>query len=187
MQDQIRELIKSIGEDPERQGLRRTPERVAKALEYLTKGYNQDPKELINGAIFDADYDEMVLVRDIDFYSLCEHHMMPFFGKVHVAYLPKGHIIGLSKIPRIVDVFARRLQVQERMTSQIAECLQEHLKPMGVAVVVEAFHLCMAMRGVEKQSCRALTSTMLGAFRSNPKTRSEFMNLITATHAPLTH
>ena len=187
MHDHIRDIIKSIGEDPDRQGLRKTPERFAQAFEYLTQGYHQDPKELINGAIFEADYDEMVLLRDIDFYSLCEHHLMPFFGKVHVAYLPKGHIIGLSKIPRIVDLFARRLQVQERMTAQIAECLQEHLNPMGVAVVVEAFHLCMAMRGVEKQSCRCVTSTMLGAFRSKQKTRNEFMNLITARHAPLTH
>lgn len=186
MQDHIREIIRLLGEDPDREGLQQTPERLAKALEYLTSGYSQDPEKLINGAIFDVPYDEMVTLRDIEFYSMCEHHLMPFFGKVHVAYLPKGKIIGLSKIPRIVESYAKRLQVQERMTMQIAECLDQHLQPMGVAVVIEAFHLCMAMRGVQKQNCRCLTSTMLGAFRSNHKTRNEFMKLVTAPPNPLT-
>jgi GTP cyclohydrolase I len=186
MEEKIRELLQFLGEDPDREGLKDTPARYVKAMQYLTKGYDQDPDVLINGAIFNATYDEMVTIRDIDFYSMCEHHMLPFFGKVHVAYLPKGKIIGLSKIPRIVDLFARRLQVQEQMTAQIASCLQEHLQPLGVAVVVEAFHMCMAMRGVEKQSSRAITSTMVGAFRNDPKTRSEFMNLVTSNHSPLT-
>ena len=186
MQDRVRDILLHIGEDPDRQGLVDTPKRHIKALEYLTSGYKKDPVEVINGAIFDVPYDEMVTIRNIDFYSLCEHHIMPFFGKVHVAYLPKGKIIGLSKIPRIVDIFARRLQVQEQMTMQIAECLQTHLNPMGVAVVAEGFHMCMAMRGVEKQSARCVTSTMLGAFRKDPKTRNEFMNLVTSHQSPLT-
>lgn len=186
MQDHIREIIRLLGEDPDREGLRQTPERLAKALEYLTSGYRQEPDKLINGAIFSVPYDEMVTLRDIDFYSLCEHHLLPFFGKVHVAYIPKGKIIGLSKIPRIVEAFAKRLQVQERMNMQIAECLDKHLEPLGVAVIIEAFHMCMAMRGVEKQNCRCITSTMLGAFRSNEKTRNEFMKLITAAPHPLT-
>lgn len=187
MEDYIKDIIRHIGEDPDRIGLRGTPGRYTRALEYLTSGYNQDPAEALNGAIFDVPYDEMVTLRDIDFYSLCEHHMLPFFGKVHVAYLPKGKIVGLSKMPRIVDIYARRLQVQEKMTMQIAECINEMLKPLGVAVVVEAFHLCMAMRGVEKQSCRCITSTMLGAFRTNQKTRMEFMNMVTSSHTSLTH
>lgn len=186
MQNHIKEIIRLLGEDPDREGLQQTPERLAKAYEYLTSGYQQDPGKLINGAIFSVPYDEMVTLRDIEFYSLCEHHLMPFFGKVHVAYLPKGKIIGLSKIPRIVEAYAKRLQVQERMTMQIAECLDTYLQPLGVAVVIEAFHLCMAMRGVEKQNCRCLTSTMLGAFRTNQKTRNEFMNLITSPPNPLT-
>jgi GTP cyclohydrolase I len=187
MEELIKEIIRNLGEDPDREGMRHTPERYVKTLEFLTSGYGKDPEKLINGAIFEVPYDEMVTLRDIDFYSLCEHHLMPFFGKVHMAYLPKGKIIGLSKIPRIVEVYTRRLQVQERMTMQIAECLQQHLQPLGVAVVIEAFHLCMAMRGVEKQNCRCLTSAMLGAFRKSPKTRNEFMKLITAAPTTLTH
>lgn len=171
----IRSIIKKIGEDPDREGLRRTPQRFEEALSFLTKGYQQKPEEILNGAIFEQPYDEMVILRNIDFYSLCEHHLIPFFGKSHVAYLPKGRIVGLSKIPRIVDMFARRLQVQERMTIQIAECIEDAVKPLGVAVVVEALHLCMAMRGVEKQNCWCVTSAMLGAFRNDPKTRNEFL------------
>lgn len=186
IQEHIREILLQVGENPKREGLVDTPERYARSMEFLTSGYHLDPIKVINGAVFEASYDEMVTLRDIDFYSLCEHHLLPFFGKVHVAYLPAGKIIGLSKIPRLVELFSRRLQVQEQMTVQIAECLQDALKPLGVAVVVEAFHLCMAMRGVEKQSCRCLTSTMLGAFRTNPKTRSEFMNLVTSQPTPLT-
>jgi GTP cyclohydrolase I len=181
-----RQLLEELGEDPAREGLVDTPERVAKSLLFLTKGYQQDPHKLINGAVFSAPYDEMVVLKDIDFYSLCEHHMLPFFGKVHVAYLPKGKIIGLSKIPRIVDAFARRLQVQEQMTYDIANCLNDHLKPMGIAVVIEAFHLCMAMRGVEKQSSRCVTSTMLGAFRNDSKTRNEFLQMISGVSSHLT-
>lgn len=178
MHEDIKSILKQIGEDPDREGLRRTPQRFAEAMEFLTKGYKQKPEEIVNGAIFDVPYDEMVTLRNIDFYSMCEHHLIPFFGKCHVAYIPKGKILGLSKIPRIVDLYARRLQVQERMTMQIAECLQELISPLGVAVVVEAFHLCMAMRGVEKQNCWCVSSAMLGAFRNDPKTRSEFMTLI---------
>jgi len=180
MRDEIISIIRQIGEDPEREGLRRTPQRYAEAMQFLTKGYSQSEQELLNGAVYEVAYDEMVTLRDIDFYSLCEHHIIPFFGKCHVAYLPKGRIVGLSKIPRIVDMFSRRLQVQERLTMQIAECLNGAIKPMGVAVVVEGFHLCMAMRGVEKQNCWCVTSAMLGAFRNDPKTRNEFMNLVTA-------
>lgn len=181
-----KELLKELGEDPGREGLLDTPERVANSLTFLTKGYQEDPDKLINGAIFSAPYDEMVVLKDIDFYSLCEHHMLPFFGKAHVAYLPKGKIIGLSKIPRIVDAFARRLQVQEQLTYEIANCLNDHLNPMGIAVVIEAFHLCMAMRGVEKQSCRCVTSTMLGAFRKDSKTRNEFLQMISTVTSHLT-
>lgn len=180
------ELMRELGEDVEREGLLDSPERIARSLLFLTQGYQQDTDELINGAIFTAPYDEMVVLKDIDFYSLCEHHMLPFFGKVHVAYLPKGRIIGLSKIPRIVDAFARRLQVQEQLTYEIANCLNDHLKPMGIAVVIEAFHLCMAMRGVEKQSSRCMTSTMLGAFRNDEKTRNEFLQMISSVRSPLT-
>ncbi len=180
MQSDIRNILKQIGENPDREGLRRTPQRFAEAMRFLTQGYGQQVEELINGAIFEVPHDEMVTLRNIDFYSMCEHHLIPFFGKCHVAYIPKGRIIGLSKIPRIVDLYARRLQVQERMTMQIAECLQDAVKPLGVAVVVEGFHLCMAMRGIEKENCTCVTSAMLGAFRRDPKTRNEFMNLVTA-------
>jgi GTP cyclohydrolase I len=174
----LRELLVEIGEDPNREGLLSTPKRVAEAYEFLTKGYNQDIEEVLNNAIFNEKYDEMVLVKNIDFYSLCEHHMLPFYGKVHVAYIPNGKIVGLSKIPRIVDVFARRLQVQERMTQQIADTLDKHLQPIGVAVVSEAYHMCMMMRGVEKQNSSATSSAMLGVFKDDARTRSEFLNLI---------
>ncbi len=174
----VREFLALLGEDPDRQGLLRTPERVARAYGFLTEGYRKDVDELFNDAYFDEEYDEMVLVKDIEFYSLCEHHLLPFFGKVHVAYLPRRKIVGLSKIPRLVDLFARRLQVQERMTKQIAEMMMERLDPLGVAVVVEARHLCMVMRGVEKQHSTLTTSHMLGNFRDHQPTRIEFMNLI---------
>jgi len=174
----ISDLLLEIGEDPTREGLLTTPQRVAEAYKFLTKGYNQDIEEVINDAIFTEKYDEMVLVKNIDFYSLCEHHMLPFYGKVHVAYIPNGKIVGLSKIPRIVDVFARRLQVQERMTQQIADTLQKYLQPIGVAVVSEANHMCMMMRGVEKQNSSATSSAMLGVFKDDARTRSEFLNLI---------
>lgn len=173
-----RELLIALGEDTRRQGLRKTPKRVEASYQYLTSGYKKNPKDVLNGAIFNEDYDEMVVVKNLDLYSLCEHHLLPFYGKCHVAYIPKGKIIGLSKIPRLVDVFARRLQVQERLTQQIATCLKEALNPQGVAVVIEAFHLCMAMRGVEKQNAVCLTSAMLGVFRTDRSTRMEFMNLI---------
>jgi GTP cyclohydrolase IA len=174
----VANLLSEMGENPARQGLKKTPARVAKSYEYLTRGYKANVREIINNAVFDEEYDEMVVIKDIDIYSLCEHHLLPFYGKCHVAYLPKGKIIGLSKIPRIVDVFARRLQVQERLTHQVAECLKKALDPLGVAVVIEAFHLCMAMRGVEKQNAKCVTSAMLGAFRSDRGTRAEFMNLV---------
>lgn len=174
----VRELLALLGEDPDREGLLRTPERVARAYRFLTEGYRKDVDELFNEAYFDEEYDEMVLVKDIEFYSLCEHHLLPFFGKVHVAYLPRRKIVGLSKIPRLVDLFARRLQVQERMTKEIAEMIMERLDPLGVAVVVEARHLCMVMRGVEKQHSTMTTSHMLGNFREHQPTRLEFMNLI---------
>lgn len=177
MQDQIRRILESLGEDPDREGLVRTPFRVEKSLRKLTSGYGQKVEDLLNGAVFEEPCDEMVLVQDIELYSLCEHHMLPFFGKAHVAYLPDRKIIGLSKIPRIVDLFARRLQVQERLTTQIAECLQGVLKPRGVGVTIDARHLCMMMRGVEKQNSRAITSCMLGAFKDDPKTREEFLFL----------
>jgi GTP cyclohydrolase I len=182
MEELVRKMLLELGEDPEREGLVRTPERVAESLRYLTQGYRADIDAIINKAVFTEDYEEMVLVRDIDFYSLCEHHMLPFYGKCHVAYIPDGKIIGLSKIPRIVDVFARRLQVQERMTTQIAETLMEYLQPAGVAVVTEARHLCMMMRGVEKQNTLVKTSALYGIFRDDLRTREEFMNLI-ANHA----
>ena len=171
-------LIKSIGEDLQREGLKRTPERVARASEEIFSGYTTDPEALINNALFNVDYDQMVVVKDINFYSMCEHHILPFFGKAHVAYLPKGKVIGLSKIPRIVDMFARRLQVQERMTQQIATFIQETIQPLGVAVVIEASHLCMMMRGVRKEDATMTTSAMLGGFRTHLDTRLEFLNRI---------
>jgi GTP cyclohydrolase IA len=178
LQKIIYELIETIGEDPKREGLLNTPKRVARAYEFLTEGYNTKIETVMNNAIFNEKYNEMVLVKNIDFYSLCEHHMLPFYGKVHVAYIPDGKIVGLSKIPRIVDVFARRLQVQERMTQQIAETLLEYLNPQGVAVVSEAYHMCMMMRGVEKQNSSATASAMLGVFREDVRTRTEFLTLI---------
>ncbi len=178
MQELLRELIVRLGEDPERDGLLRTPERMQRSLEYLTKGYREDPEKLLKGALFNVDYDEMVIVKDIEMFSLCEHHLLPFFGKVHVAYIPKGRVIGLSKLPRLIDIFARRLQVQERLTTQIAETIQRAIEPQGVGVVIEARHLCMMMRGVEKQHSSAVTSSMLGAFREEKETRDEFLALI---------
>jgi len=178
MQDLIARLLSELGEDPAREGLRDTPKRVEKALRFLTSGYTADIDEVINNALFTVDYSEMVIVKDIDFYSLCEHHLLPFFGKCHIAYIPQQRVIGLSKIPRIVDVFARRLQVQERLTLQVAEIIQEKINPLGVAVVMEGTHLCMAMRGVEKQNSFAVTSAMFGAFRENARTRMEFLELI---------
>jgi GTP cyclohydrolase IA len=174
----IREVIKSLGEDTERDGLARTPERAEKALRYLTSGYSADIQKIVNGALFDVEYDEIVVVRDIEFFSMCEHHILPFFGKMHIAYLPSKKVIGLSKIARIVDVFARRLQVQERLTKQVAETLEDLLSPRGVAVICEARHFCMMMRGVEKQHSGAITSTMLGAFRDNRETRAELLSLV---------
>src|SRR5438094_7339208 len=178
MQELIRQLLAELGEDPTREGLLDTPKRVEKALKFLTSGYEANIDDVLNGALFTVDYNEMVIVKDIDFYSLCEHHLLPFFGKCHVAYIPTTKVIGLSKIPRLVDVFARRLQVQERLTNQIANIVLETIKPMGVAVVMEATHLCMSMRGVEKQNSFAVTSAMLGIFRDNARTRSEFLELI---------
>jgi GTP cyclohydrolase IA len=178
MIDQIRTILEEIGEDPSRDGLLNTPKRVDQALRFLTSGYRMNPDELLNRALFDVAYDEMVIVRDIELFSLCEHHLLPFFGKCHVAYIPNGRIIGLSKIPRLVDMYARRLQVQERLTMQIAETIEKKIKPRGVAVVIEAQHLCMIMRGVEKQNSVAVTSSMLGAFKDNQNTRNEFLNLV---------
>jgi len=178
VEDAVKGILREIGEDPNREGLKNTPERVKRLYKEITNGYNEDPKEIINGAIYNIDYDEMVIVKDIEFYSLCEHHMLPFFGKVQVAYIPKKKVIGLSKIPRIVEVYARRLQVQERMTVQIANFLNETLKPKGVAVVVNGYHLCMAMRGIRKSDANMLTSSMLGAFRNDERTRAEFLSLI---------
>jgi GTP cyclohydrolase I len=178
MQDLIRQLLEELGEDPSREGLVRTPRRVEKALTFLTSGYKADIDEVLNNALFAVDYSEMVIVRDIDFYSLCEHHLLPFFGRCHVAYLPRQRVIGLSKIPRLVDVFSRRLQIQERLTNQIAETIRDKIAPLGVAVVMEATHLCMSMRGVEKQNSLAVTSAMLGAFRDNARTRMEFLELL---------
>jgi GTP cyclohydrolase I len=174
----VTELLNALGESPRRNGLLKTPERVAKALQFMTKGYHQDIDHLLNGALFPIEYDEMVIVKDIDFFSMCEHHMLPFFGKCHVGYLPNKKVVGLSKIPRVVDAFARRLQVQERLTTQIAETLKRKLNAHGVAVVMEARHLCMMMRGVEKQNTLAVTSSMLGAFRTQQQTRVEFLKLI---------
>ncbi|MGC1781284.1 MAG: GTP cyclohydrolase I FolE [Acidobacteriaceae bacterium] len=174
----VRELIARLGEDPSRDGLVRTPERVEKAMTFLTKGYRENAAEILHGAMFDVDYDEMVIVKDVEVFSLCEHHMLPFFGKVHVAYIPNGKVIGLSKIPRLIDVFARRLQVQERLTREIADAIQDAIQPQGVGVVIEARHLCMMMRGVEKQHSSTVTSAMLGAFRDNQQTRHEFLSLV---------
>jgi GTP cyclohydrolase IA len=178
MQELIRRLLAELGEDPAREGLLETPKRVEKALTFLTSGYTADVDTVLNNALFTVDYNEMVIVKDIDFYSLCEHHLLPFFGRCHIAYIPKGKVIGLSKIPRLVDIFARRLQIQERMTSQIAETIREKIEPLGVAVVIEATHLCMAMRGVEKQNAFAITSAMLGGFQHDARTRMEFLELI---------
>ena len=174
----VRRQLELLGEDPDRDGLVNTPLRVAKSLEFLTKGYEQNPKKVLNDALFDVKSDEMVIVKDIDFYSLCEHHMLPFFGKCHVAYLPGKKVIGLSKLPRLVDVYARRLQVQERMTHEIAKAIMDLIHPQGVGVVIEAQHLCMMMRGVEKQNSYAITSAMLGTFREDPRTRAEFLELV---------
>ncbi|MEX1274882.1 MAG: GTP cyclohydrolase I FolE [Bacteroidota bacterium] len=178
MQSLVHDLLGELGEDPTREGLRRTPARVASMYEFLTKGYKEDIASVVNRAVFKEKYNEMVIVKDIDFYSLCEHHLVPFFGKCHIAYIPNGKIIGLSKLPRIVEVFARRLQVQERLTKQIAEAIYKTLDPQGVGVVVEARHLCMMMRGVEKQNSVATTSAMFGTFRNDEKTRMEFLTLI---------
>ena len=178
MQELVRQLLAELGEDPAREGLINTPRRVEKALRFLTSGYTADVDTVLNNALFTVDYNEMVIVKDIDFYSLCEHHLLPFFGRCHIAYIPNGKVIGLSKIPRLVEVFARRLQIQERMTNQIAETIREKIDPLGVAVVIEATHLCMAMRGVEKQNSFAITSAMLGGFRADARTRMEFLELI---------
>src|SRR5579864_6207247 len=176
--DLVRKILTLIGEDPNREGLRHTPERFERALRYLTSGYRQDPEKVLNGAMFQVCYDQMVVVKDIDFFSLCEHHILPFFGKCHVAYLPNKRVVGLSKIPRLVNMFARRLQIQERLTNQIAQAIQNCIQPIGVGVVIEARHLCMAMRGVEKHRTETITSAMLGAFRENQQTREEFLSLI---------
>ncbi|MEE9193866.1 MAG: GTP cyclohydrolase I FolE [Thermodesulfobacteriota bacterium] len=178
VEDAVKGILNEIGEDPNREGLKDTPERVKRLYKEITSGYNEDPNEIINGAIYEMDYDEMVIIKDIEYYSLCEHHMLPFFGKAQIAYIPKKKVIGLSKIPRIVEVYARRLQVQERMTVQIANFLNETLKPKGVAVVVNGYHLCMAMRGIRKSDANMLTSSMLGAFRNDERTRAEFLSLI---------
>lgn len=178
LESAVRELLQQVGEDPAREGLLKTPERVARMYQFLTRGYHQDVNDIINGAVFEEKYSEMVIVKNIDFYSLCEHHLVPFFGKCHIAYIPNGKILGLSKLPRIVEVFSRRLQVQERLTQQIAETLYDCLNPDGVGVVIEARHLCMMMRGVEKQNSIATTSAMLGVFRDEVKTRNEFLTLI---------
>ena len=177
----IENILHAIGEDPKREGLLKTPERVEKSLKFLTSGYDVDIDQLVNDALYDENYDEMVIVKNIDFYSLCEHHMLPFFGKCHVAYLPNGKIIGLSKVPRLVDAYGRRLQVQERLTTQIAHCIEDIVKPTGVGVVIEATHLCMSMRGVEKQNSYTTTSSMLGSFKKDPRTRAEFLSLLTPT------
>jgi GTP cyclohydrolase IA len=171
-------ILEAIGEDPKREGLLRTPERVEKALRYLTSGYSSDIGKVVNGAIYEVKYDEMVIVKDIEFFSMCEHHMLPFYGKAHIAYLARNKVIGLSKLPRIVDIFARRLQIQERLTQEVAQCIQEKLDPLGVGVIIEAQHFCMMMRGVEKQHSGTVTSTMLGEFRRNKETRDEFLALV---------
>ncbi len=178
IEDHYRDVLRFVGEDPEREGLLRTPHRVAEAMKYMTSGYTQDVEKLLNGAIFTEDYDDMVVVKDIEFYSLCEHHLLPFFGKAHVAYIPNGRIVGLSKIPRLVDMYARRLQVQERLTIEIAEAIESALQPRGVGVVIEAAHMCMRMRGVQKQESSMVTSHVMGAFRTDRATRQEFMALV---------
>jgi GTP cyclohydrolase I len=178
IEDSVVEILQAIGEDPQREGLLKTPQRVARAYEFLTKGYGEDPKQVINGALFVEEYSEMIVVKDIDFFSLCEHHLLPFSGTAHIAYIPKHHIVGISKLARLVEVYSRRLQVQERMTTQIANILMEELDPQGVAVVLRAEHLCMRMRGVEKQNSSVVTSAMLGVFRSHQETRQEFMTLV---------
>src|SRR5213594_2588993 len=185
MQDLIRRLLAELGEDATREGLLDTPKRVEKAFKFLTSGYDADIDHVLNNALFTVDYSEMVIVKDIDFYSLCEHHLLPFFGKCHVAYIPSDKVIGLSKVPRLVDVFARRLQVQERLTNQIADTIRDKINPLGVAVVMEATHLCMSMRGVQKQNSVAVTSAMLGAFRDNARTRTEFLELIRRRTSPV--
>jgi GTP cyclohydrolase IA len=177
-EDLVREMIVRLGEDPTREGLVDTPERVHRAYEYFLKGYREDPETMLKDALFSVNYDEMVIIKDVEMFSLCEHHMLPFFGKVHVAYIPNGKVIGLSKIPRLIEIFSRRLQIQERLTTQIAETIQNAIQPQGVGVVVEARHLCMMMRGVEKQHSAAVTSSMLGSFRDSQETRSEFLSLI---------
>ncbi len=182
LESAVREMLREIGEDPSRDGLLRTPARVAKSLRYLTSGYGQDIDKVLNGALFSVAYDEMVIVKDIEVFSMCEHHLLPFFGRCHVAYVPSNKVIGLSKLPRLVDVFARRLQVQERLTTQIAETIMEKIKPQGVGVIVEARHLCMIMRGVEKQNSVAVTSAMLGVFRDCDQTRAEFLRLVHEKH-----
>jgi GTP cyclohydrolase IA len=182
LQELMREMLVRLGEDPERDGLQQTPERMERSMKYLTKGYQENPEKLLLGAMFDVAYDETVIVKDIEMFSLCEHHVLPFFGKVHVAYIPQGKVIGLSKVPRLVDVFARRLQVQERLTTEIAEAIDSAIRPQGVGVVIEARHLCMMMRGVEKQHSSTITSSMLGAFRSK-ETRDEFLALIQPKHS----
>lgn len=178
MKELVEKMLLELGEDPTREGLKNTPERVDESLRFLTSGYETNIKQLINGAIYEEDYDEMVIVKDIDMFSLCEHHMLPFLGKCHVAYIPNGKIIGLSKIPRLVDTYSRRLQVQERLTTQIANCIQEILEPKGVGVVIEALHMCMSMRGVQKQSSYTITSSMKGCFKEDVRTRGEFLNLL---------
>jgi len=185
LSEAVRAMLVGLGENPRREGLQKTPERVAKAMRFLTSGYAGDPKKLLNEALFTVSYDEMVIIKDIEVFSLCEHHMLPFFGKAHVAYIPNGKVVGLSKIPRLVDMFARRLQVQERLTVQIAEAILESIKPRGVGVVIEAKHLCMIMRGVEKQNSVAVTSSMRGAFRTQQQTRDEFLSLIKKKHEGL--
>jgi len=187
MVELIRSILNELGEDPQRDGLAKTPERVDRSLRYLTSGYQKSADELLNGALFDVAYDEMVIVKDIEVFSLCEHHLLPFFGKCHVAYIPNGRVIGLSKIPRLVNVFARRLQLQERLTLQIAETIQEKISPLGVAVVCEGTHLCMSMRGVEKQNSTAVTSAMLGSFQTCARTRMEFLALLKRQGSPIGH
>src|SRR5213593_3605006 len=177
-EDLVREILVRLNEDPEREGLQRTPARVHKAFEFLTRGYSEDPESMLKNALFTVTYDEMVIVKDVEMFSLCEHHMLPFFGKVHVAYIPNGRVIGLSKLPRLIEIFSRRLQIQERLTTQIAETIQKAVEPQGVGVVIEARHLCMMMRGVEKQHSAAVTSSMLGCFRDEQETRTEFLSLI---------
>jgi GTP cyclohydrolase I len=177
-EDLVQEMLVRLGEDPNREGLQQTPERVRKSLQFLTRGYSEDPEALLKGALFSEPYDEMVIVKDVEMFSLCEHHMLPFFGKVHVAYIPNGKVIGLSKVPRLIELFSRRLQIQERLTTQIAETIQKVIEPQGVGVVIEARHLCMMMRGIEKQHSAAVTSSMLGCFRDENETRSEFLSLI---------